>query len=60
MLTVFAMTPIYQASATLLIESKQAKVVSIEEIYASDVGAKEFRDPAKDPERAADSGKRRG
>jgi len=32
-LLVFAMTPIYQASVTILIESEQANVVSIEEIY---------------------------
>ena len=33
---VFAMTPIYQASATILIESQQANVVSIEQVYGLD------------------------
>lgn len=32
-LVVFSISPIYRATATLLIESQQAKVVSIEEIY---------------------------
>jgi len=35
-LIAFAMTPIYQASATILIESREANVVSIEEIYSLD------------------------
>src|SRR2546430_2486635 len=35
-LVVFAMTPIYRASATLLIESQAANVVSIEEVYGLD------------------------
>src|ERR1700732_1324970 len=36
MLVVFAMTPIYRASATLLIESQAANVVSIQEVYGLD------------------------
>src|ERR1700732_4477032 len=32
-LVVFAMTPIYRASATLLIESQAANVVSIQQVY---------------------------
>jgi capsular exopolysaccharide synthesis family protein len=35
-LVVFAMTPIYRASATLLIESQPANVVSIQEVYGLD------------------------
>src|SRR6202051_846073 len=35
-LVVFAMTPIYRASATLLIESQAANVVSIQEVYGLD------------------------
>ncbi len=35
-LIAFAMTPIYRASATILIESQQANVVSIEEVYGLD------------------------
>lgn len=35
-LIVWPKTPIYQATASLLMESKQAKIVSIEDIYASD------------------------
>src|SRR5450631_2734310 len=35
-LVVFAMTPIYRASAKLLIESQAAKVVSIQEVYGMD------------------------
>lgn len=35
-LVVFAMTPIYRASATLLIESQSANVVSIQEVYGLD------------------------
>src|SRR5580658_784086 len=37
-LVVFAMTPIYRASATLLIESQAANVVSIQEVYGLDTG----------------------
>jgi succinoglycan biosynthesis transport protein ExoP len=36
MLVVFAMTPVYRASATLLIESQAANVVSIQEVYGLD------------------------
>jgi len=35
-LILFSMQPIYRATATLLIESQQAKVVSIEEMYGLD------------------------
>src|ERR1700686_4682470 len=35
-LVVFAMTPIYRASTTLLIESQAANVVSIQEVYGLD------------------------
>jgi len=35
-LIVFAMTPVYQASATILIESQQPNLVSIEEVYGLD------------------------
>src|ERR1700687_1767463 len=35
-LVVFAMTPIYRGSATLLIESQAANVVSIQEVYGLD------------------------
>src|SRR5450631_4165167 len=35
-LVVFAMTPIYRASATLMIESQAANVVSIQEVYGLD------------------------
>ena len=35
-LIAFAMTPIYRASATILIEPQHANVVSIEEIYGLD------------------------
>lgn len=35
-LVVFAMQPVYRATATLLIESNPAKVVSIEEVYGID------------------------
>jgi len=41
-LVVFSMTPIYRATATLLIESQQAKVVSIEEIYGLDSSNTEY------------------
>lgn len=41
-LLVFAMTPIYRASATLLIESQQANVVSIEEVYGLDSRSQEY------------------
>lgn len=38
-LVVFAMQPVYRATATLLIESSRAKVVSIEEVYSAGGGA---------------------
>ncbi len=42
LLVVSAMTPIYQATATLLIESQRANVVSIEEIYGLDSRAQQY------------------
>ena len=41
-LVVFAMTPIYRASATLLIESQEANVVSIEEVYGVDTRSQTY------------------
>jgi len=41
-LVVFAMTPIYQASVTVLIESQQANVVSIEEVYGLDTRNQQY------------------
>jgi capsular exopolysaccharide synthesis family protein len=41
-LVVFAMKPVYSASTTILIESEQAKAVSIEEVYGLNTGAKEY------------------
>src|ERR1700730_7895285 len=41
-LVVFAMTPIYRASATLLIESQAPKVVSIEEVYGLDTRSQDY------------------
>ena len=41
-LLVFAMTPIYRASATLLIESQEANVVSIEEVYGVDTRSQTY------------------
>jgi capsular exopolysaccharide synthesis family protein len=41
-LVVFAMKPVYSASTTILIESQQAKAVSIEEVYGLNTGAKEY------------------
>ncbi len=41
-LIVFAMTPIYRASATLLLESQDANVVSIEKIYGLDAHNMEY------------------
>ena len=41
-LVVFAMKPIYKATATLLIESQQAKVVSIEEVYGLEGNNSEY------------------
>lgn len=41
-LAVLAMQPIYRATATLLIESQQAKVVSIEEVYGMEGDSSEY------------------
>src|ERR1700692_844602 len=41
-LVVFAMTPIYRASATLLIESQAANVVSIQEVYGLDTRSQDY------------------
>lgn len=41
-LFVLSITPIYKSSATLLIESEQAKVLSIEEVYGLDSSRKEY------------------
>jgi len=41
-LVVFSMSPIYKATATLLIESQRAKVVSVEEIYGLDSSNTEY------------------
>jgi len=41
-LVVFTLEPVYRATATLLIESKQAKVVSIEEVYGLDSSNNEY------------------
>ena len=41
-LIVFAMTPIYRATSTLLIESQEAKVVSIEEVYGLDTRNQDY------------------
>ncbi|RTE65217.1 polysaccharide biosynthesis tyrosine autokinase [Amphritea opalescens] len=41
-LVVFSMKPIYRAEATLLIESQNANVVSIEEVYGLDSGNSEY------------------
>jgi capsular exopolysaccharide synthesis family protein len=43
-LIVFAMTPIYRASATLLIEAQQANVVSIEQVYGLDTRGQDYRE----------------
>lgn len=44
LVAVYAMslTPIYRSTATLMIESQQAKVLSIEEIYGLNSGNKEY------------------
>ena len=39
---VSAMTPVYEATATLLIESEEANVVSIEEVYGIDSSQREY------------------
>lgn len=41
-LAVLSITPTYRASATLLIEQKQAKVVSIEQVYGLDNTSSEY------------------
>ncbi|PJE80519.1 Tyrosine-protein kinase ptk [invertebrate metagenome] len=41
-LVVFSITPKYQATAVLLIEQEQAKVVSIEEVYGIDGGGDSY------------------
>lgn len=41
-LIVFSIEPVYRGSATLLIEQKQAKVVTIQEVYDLDGGNKEY------------------
>ena len=41
-LVVFSMKPVYKATATLLIESQQANVVSIEEVYGLDRSNSEY------------------
>ncbi|SDJ66540.1 GumC family protein [Microbulbifer yueqingensis] len=41
-MVVFAMTPRYQATATLMIEAEQAKALSIEEVYGLDSTRKEY------------------
>ena len=41
-LVVFSMKPVYRATATLMIESQQANVVSIEEVYGLDKSNSEY------------------
>ncbi len=41
-LVVFTITPIYRTAATLLIEQKSAKVVSIEDVYGLDGSSSEY------------------
>lgn len=41
-LNVFSIKPIYQSTATLLIENQQANVVSIEKVYDLDGGSKQY------------------
>ena len=41
-LVVFGMTPIYRASATVLIESQAANVVSIKEVYGGDTSSQDY------------------
>jgi len=41
-LAVFAITPIYRAAATLIIEERAAKVVSIEQVYGLEGSGSEF------------------
>lgn len=42
LLVAYTLTPIYRATATLLIESKEAKVVSIEEVYGLGGNSREY------------------
>lgn len=42
LLILLSMTPIYRATATLIIEPKQQKVVSVEELYGVDTGKAEY------------------
>ena len=41
-LMVFAMAPIYGASVTILIESQQANIISIEEVYGLDTRSQQY------------------
>ncbi|GAB3108676.1 polysaccharide biosynthesis tyrosine autokinase [Aestuariicella hydrocarbonica] len=41
-LVVFSMTPVFKASTTVLIESEQAKVLSIEDVYGLNTTNKEY------------------
>lgn len=41
-LVVFSMKPVYQATTTVLIESEQAKVLSIEDVYGLNTSNKEY------------------
>ncbi len=41
-LVVFSVTPIYQAAATMMIEQKGARVLSIEEVYGVDGSSREY------------------
>jgi len=41
-LIIFSLTPIYQGTATLLIEANEAKIVSIEEVYKLGAGRSEY------------------
>ena len=41
-LVVFSLSPVFQASATLLIEAEEANVVSIEEVYRIDSSQREY------------------
>lgn len=45
-LVVLSLTPIYRAASTLLIEQKQAKIGSIEQIYGLEGGSNEFCKPS--------------
>ena len=42
LVVVFNLTPIYSSTATLLIEAKEANVVSIEEVYGIDSSSREY------------------